>query len=102
MSSTQSAAPSSAMSSMRERAGEFVAQGVDAGADVFVLLGPGAFHGGGDGAHFGLGGLQGHAAAEFGEDAEVVVGAVGEIVFAKACGDPDLGVAGGEVEIGAA
>ena len=82
--------------------GEFVAQGVDAGADVFVLLGPGALHGGGDGVHFGLGGLECHAAAQFGEDADVVVGAVGEIVFAEAGGDPDLRVAGRKAETRAA
>ena len=79
--------------------GEFVAQGVDAGAEVFVRLGPGALHGGGDDIHFGLGGLQGHAATELGKDADVVVGAVGEIVFAEARGDPDLRAAGREGEI---
>ena len=75
---------------MRERQETFVAQRVDAGADVFVLLGPRALHGGGDDVHFGLRRCERDAAAEFGENADVVVGAVREIVFAEAGGDPDL------------
>jgi hypothetical protein len=95
ISRTQKAAPSNARTP-----GELIAQRIDAGAEVFVRPRPGALHGGGDDIHFGLSGLECHAATQLGKDADVVVGAVGEIVFAEACGDPDLRAAGREGEIG--